>query len=156
MPASSPSATEKWARPESSTLADDEMTVAHLPANEPEPVEAATLPVAGVEALAADPDGSENEGSSVRTRVSNYGPARSVERPVTPHPLTGAPNLLARHGEPEWSPFLESLRSLIERSDDESVHGRTAVEDPDFPRSGSADAAPAYDFRTIRDLRNTR
>lgn len=156
MPASSPSATEKWARPESSTLADEEMTVAHLPANEPEPIEAATLPVAGAEALVADPDGSENEGSSVRTRVSNYGPARSVESPVAPRPLTGAPNLLARQGEPEWSPLLESLRSLIERSDEQSAHGRTAVEDPDLPRSGSTDAAPAYDFRNSRDLRNTR
>lgn len=155
MPASSPFATEKWARPESPMLADEEMTVAHLPANEPEPTEAATLPVAGVEALVADPDRSENEGSSVRTRVSSYGSARSVESPVTPHPLTGAPNLLARHGEPRRSPFLESLRSLIERSDEESVHGRTAV-DPDLSRSGRTDAAPGYDFRTIRDLRNTR
>lgn len=59
---------------------------------------------------------------------------------VTPHTLTEASNPLAQHREPERTRLLVALRSLIERSDEESVPSRTAARNGEFPRLGLTDA----------------
>lgn len=74
---------------------------------------------------------------------------------VTPHTLTEASNLLAQHGEPERTHLLESLRSLVEGSDEEFVPGRTAVRDPDFPRLGLTDAVLLEAISSDRPLLTT-
>lgn len=153
------------------------------PANEPEPTDAATLPVTGAGELVVDPDDSENDEMPVRRPVSNHGAGLPVEGPAPPHPLPEASNLPARHGAPERAPLQQPFRSPVDRIGKHFASGRTAGRDADFPRFGLTDPAPpeavcvdellrtadshrpraattgiarsAYDFSILRDLRNT-
>ena len=60
---------------------------------------------------------------------------------VTPNTLTETSNLLGQHGEPERSLFYESLRFLIESSEEVIVTSATAASNSAFGRLGLADAA---------------
>lgn len=60
---------------------------------------------------------------------------------VTPNILTEASNLLAQHGEPERSRFFQTLRMLIEETEEVVVASREAAENSQFIRLGLTDAA---------------
>ena len=59
---------------------------------------------------------------------------------VTPNTLTEASNLLAQHGEPQRSRFLEALRILIEENEEIVVASKTASQNSEFTRLGLTDA----------------
>ena len=59
---------------------------------------------------------------------------------VTPNTLTEASNLLAQHGEPQRSRFLEVLRILIEENEEIVVTSKTASQNVEFKRLGLTDA----------------
>ena len=60
---------------------------------------------------------------------------------VTPNTLTETSNLLAQHGEPERSQFLDKLRSVIEESKEIHVVSEVATRNNAFRRLGLTDAA---------------
>lgn len=60
---------------------------------------------------------------------------------VTPNTLTETSNLLAQHGEPERSLFLEHLRAIIQESREVVVRSVEAAESNEFVNLGLADAA---------------
>ena len=60
---------------------------------------------------------------------------------VTPNTLTEASNLLAQHGEPERSRFLDTLKSLIELSKEIVVTSLDASRNSHYLRLGLTDAA---------------
>ncbi len=60
---------------------------------------------------------------------------------VTPNTLTETSNLLAQHGEPERSSFLERLRFIIHESEEIVVASAEASENTSFSRLGLTDAA---------------
>ena len=60
---------------------------------------------------------------------------------VTPNTLTETSNLLAQHGEPERSRFLDQLRFLIQNSREVVVSSADASTNSSFSRLGLTDAA---------------
>lgn len=60
---------------------------------------------------------------------------------VMPNTLTEASNLLAQHGEPQRSRFLEELRSIVETSEEVVVASVDASSNSAFVRLGLTDAA---------------
>ena len=60
---------------------------------------------------------------------------------VTPNTLTETSNLLAQHGEPERSLFLENLRAIIEESHEVVVRSVEAAANTEFVNLGLTDAA---------------
>ena len=60
---------------------------------------------------------------------------------VMPNTLTEASNLLAQHGEPQRSRFLEELRFVIEGSEEVVVASVDASHNSAFERLGLTDAA---------------
>ena len=60
---------------------------------------------------------------------------------VTPNTLTETSNLLAQHGEPERSRFLERLRRIIQVSQEIVVKSVEASGNSNFERLGLTDAA---------------
>lgn len=60
---------------------------------------------------------------------------------VTPNTLTETSNLLAQHGEPERSRFLDKLRSVIQESREIHVVSEVASQNNAFKRLGLTDAA---------------
>ena len=60
---------------------------------------------------------------------------------VTPNTLTETSNLLAQHGEPERSRFLDQLRFLIQNSREVVVSSADASTNSSFNRLGLTDAA---------------
>lgn len=60
---------------------------------------------------------------------------------VTPNTLTETSNLLAQHGEPERSSFLDRLRYIIHESDEVVVVSTEASNSRVFNRLGLTDAA---------------
>ena len=60
---------------------------------------------------------------------------------VTPNTLTETANLLAQHGEPERSRFLDQLRFLIQNSREIVVSSADASTNSSFSRLGLTDAA---------------
>ena len=60
---------------------------------------------------------------------------------VTPNTLTETSNLLAQHGEPERSRFLDQLRFLIQNSREIVVSSADASTNSSFSRLGLTDAA---------------
>ena len=60
---------------------------------------------------------------------------------VTPNTLTEASNLIAQHGEPQRSEFLERLRFIIHESEEIVVRSALASRNNAFVRLGLTDAA---------------
>ena len=60
---------------------------------------------------------------------------------VMPNTLTETSNLLAQHGEPERSSFLERLRFIIHESEEVVIASAEASENTSFSRLGLTDAA---------------
>ena len=60
---------------------------------------------------------------------------------VIPNTLTEASNLLNQHGEPERSRLFETLRLIIEESEEVTVSSKTASSNADFIRLGLTDSA---------------
>ncbi len=60
---------------------------------------------------------------------------------VTPSTLTEASKLLAQHGEPERSRFLDVPRVLVERHEEVVVASKDAVRNSEFNLLGLTDAA---------------
>ncbi len=60
---------------------------------------------------------------------------------VTPNTLTETSNLLAQHGEPERSRFLDRLRFVIQESEEIHVVSEVASRNNAFRRLGLTDAA---------------
>ena len=71
--------------------------------------------------------------------VENFVDGKTVV--VTPNTLTEASNLLAQHGEPERSMFLNELRSVIEDSDEIYVESTKATNSDEYESLGLADSA---------------
>ena len=67
--------------------------------------------------------------------------SRAARVLVTPNTLTEASHLLAQHGEPERSRFLDTLRSLIELSKEIVVTSMVASRNSHYLRLGLTDAA---------------
>lgn len=60
---------------------------------------------------------------------------------VTPNTLTETSNLLAQHGEPERSLFLEHLRAIIQESREVVIRSAEAADSDEFVDLGLTDAA---------------
>ena len=60
---------------------------------------------------------------------------------VTPNTLTETSNLIAQHGEPERSSFLDRLRYIIHESEEIVVASAEASENTSFNRLGLTDSA---------------
>lgn len=60
---------------------------------------------------------------------------------VTPNTLTETSNLLAQHGEPERSRFMDRLRTVIQESREIHVVSEVASQNNEFKRLGLTDAA---------------
>ena len=60
---------------------------------------------------------------------------------VTPNTLTETSNLLAQHGEPERTRFMERLRTVVQESGEIHVVSEVASQNREFRRLGLTDVA---------------